>query len=290
MDRSRAPNMTAAQPLIHSSQARVPFLKWPGGKRWFVLKHLGLMPSNFGTYIEAFAGSASVFFALRPDRAILCDANEELMSTYRAIKWRPNQVESALHRHAKKHSDSYYYQVRAERPTGLVDIAARMIYLNRTCFNGIYRVNRKGEFNVPRGSKHAVILDTDNFLEISRALRNSELIPGDFSLAVSRSVQDDLVFADPPYTVQHNNNGFIKYNEKIFSWDDQVRLATSLQAASLRGTKIVATNANHKSLRTLYSDLGFNCTTTSRFSAISGSGSDRGQYEELIITNSNLKR
>lgn len=282
--------MTSIQPHIKSPQARTPFLKWPGGKRWFVLKHLELMPSAFGTYIEAFAGSASVFFALRPDRAILCDANEELMSTYRAIKWRPKQVESALHRHATSHSDSYYYQVRAQQPVGLVEIAARMIYLNRTCFNGIYRVNKKGQFNVPRGSKQAVILDTDNFLEISRALRNSELVPGDFSLAVSRAVRDDLVFADPPYTVQHNNNGFINYNEKLFSWDDQIRLATCLQAASRRGAKVVATNANHKSLRELYRDLGFTCTTTTRFSAISGTGSDRGQYEELIITSSHLQR
>lgn len=175
--------------------------------------------------------------------------------------------------------------MRSQQPTDLIEIAARLIYLNRTCFNGIYRVNKKGEFNVPKGSKDAVVLETDNFLETARALRNAELISGDFSLAVTRARRDDLVFADPPYTIQHNNNGFIKYNEKIFSWEDQVRLAKSLQAAARRGAMVVATNANHASLRDLYSDLGFQCTTTSRFSAISGTGSDRGQYEELIITN-----
>jgi len=249
-----------------------------------------MMPTAFNTYVEAFAGSASVFFALRPRQSILCDSNEELISTYRAIKWRPNQVDSALRRHAENHSDAYYYDVRAQRPTGLVEVAARMIYLNRTCFNGIYRVNKKGEFNVPRGSKDAVMLATDNFSAVARALRDSELISGDFSLAVNRASANDLVFADPPYTVQHNNNGFIKYNEKIFSWDDQIRLAMSLQAASKRGAMVVATNANHKSLRELYADLGFTCTTTSRFSAISGTGSDRGQYEELIITNSSRER
>ncbi|MCI1109762.1 Dam family site-specific DNA-(adenine-N6)-methyltransferase [Stenotrophomonas maltophilia] len=277
--------MTSSISNLTTSSVRTPFLKWPGGKRWFVLKHIGLMPSSFNTYIEAFAGSASVFFALRPDRSILCDANDELISTYRAIKWRPSQVESALRRHAENHSEAYYYQVRSQQPADLIETAARLIYLNRTCFNGIYRVNKKGEFNVPKGSKDAVVLETDNFLETARALRNAELISGDFSLAVMRARRNDLVFADPPYTIQHNNNGFIKYNEKIFSWEDQIRLAKSLQAASRRGAMVVATNANHVSLRDLYSNLGFQCTTTSRFSAISGTGSDRGQYEELIITN-----
>ncbi|HDS1523293.1 TPA: Dam family site-specific DNA-(adenine-N6)-methyltransferase [Stenotrophomonas maltophilia] len=282
--------MTAPIAPYQTPEAATPFLKWPGGKRWFVLKHIQMMPTSFNTYVEAFAGSASVFFALRPKQSILCDSNEELISTYRAIKWRPNQVDSALRRHAENHSDAYYYDVRAQRPTGLIEVAARMIYLNRTCFNGIYRVNKKGEFNVPRGSKDAVMLATDNFSAVARALRHSELISGDFSLAVNRASANDLVFADPPYTVQHNNNGFIKYNEKIFSWDDQIRLAMSLQAASRRGAMIVATNANHKSLRELYADLGFTCATTSRFSAISGTGSDRGQYEELIITNSCSER
>lgn len=263
-----------------------PFLKWPGGKRWFVAKHLDIIPKSYNRYIEAFAGSASLFFALRPQSAILCDSNEELITTYRAIRSRSRLVAQALSLHAKNHSDSYYYAIRGQTPTDSVSRAARMIYLNRTCFNGIYRVNRQGQFNVPRGSKNSVLLDSDDFRSIASALRRAELIAGDFSIAIEKASFGDFVFADPPYTVQHNNNGFVKYNERIFSWDDQVRLADSLLGALRKGASIVSTNANHPSVRDLYLDRGFHCQVTTRFSAISGKGEDRGQYEELIITSS----
>jgi len=262
-----------------------PFLKWPGGKRWFVSHHLDVFPKNYNRYIEAFTGSASVFFALRPKNAILCDSNEELMATYRAVKSRSGKVVAALKLHADKHSDTYYYKVRDEAPKDAIARAARLIYLNRTCFNGIYRVNRKGQFNVPRGSKDAVLMESDDFSSIASALRKAQLIAGDFSAAIDQATEGDLVFADPPYTVRHNNNGFLNYNEKIFSWSDQIRLADCLARAMERGAFVVSTNANHDSVRELYTERGFRCRTTSRFSAISGTGKDRGQYEELIITN-----
>lgn len=269
---------------INTTKSPLPFLKWPGGKRWFVNKHIDIVPMSYAKYIEPFAGSASLFFSLRPERAILCDANAELIDTYRAVRSRSKMVVAALVEHARKHSDAYYYSVREQNPKDLVARAARMIYLNRTCFNGIYRVNHQGQFNVPRGSKDSVILETDDFSSVAAALRKAELIAGDFSLAVKKAEKGDFIFADPPYTVQHNNNGFIKYNEKLFSWDDQVRLADSLEEAMHRGSIIVSTNANHRSVRELYLERGFNCSSTSRFSAISGNGRDRGQYEELIVT------
>lgn len=261
-----------------------PLLKWPGGKRWFVYKHIDLVPKKFTNYIEAFAGSASLFFALRPKNAILCDSNRELIDTYRAIRSRSRMVMEALRVHAQNHSDEYYYRVREQNPSDLVEKAARMIYLNRTCFNGIYRVSKSGRFNVPRGTKNAVILDTDDFTAVASALRGTKLIAGDFSLAINEADENDFVFADPPYTVQHNNNGFLKYNEKIFSWEDQIRLADCLAAARERGAHIVSTNANHASVRSLYDERGFRCITTTRFSSISGAAKNRGQYEELIIT------
>lgn len=269
---------------LSKSCAITPFLKWPGGKRWFVSKHLDLVPVGFNRYIEPFAGSASLFFALRPSDAILCDTNRELIDTFRAIRWRPRMVKRALEHHAAHHSDDYYYRIRSTNPTDLIAKAARMIYLNRTCFNGIYRVNLKGKFNVPRGSKDTVIFDTDDFSEIASVLRRAELMVDDFAAAINQADTRDLVFADPPYTVQHNRNGFLKYNEKIFSWDDQVRLASCLAEARDRGAFIVSTNANHDSVRSLYSERGFNCQPTTRFSAISGLAKDRGKYEELIIT------
>lgn len=283
--RSKNEPMTSQRRASTASAAQTPpFLKWPGGKRWFVAQHLDLFPATYNRYIEAFSGSASVFFALRPASAILCDSNEDLIATYKAVKSRSRQVVEALRNHAAKHSDSYYYEVRDQAPKSSVERAARLIYLNRTCFNGIYRVNRKGQFNVPRGSKDTVLLDSDNFSSIASALRRAEIIAGDFSIAIDKAEKGDLVFADPPYTVRHNNNGFLNYNEKIFSWSDQIRLADCLARAMARGAYVVSTNANHYSVRDLYEDRGFKCRTTSRFSAISGTGKDRGQYEELIVT------
>ncbi|SFS08497.1 DNA adenine methylase [Dyella sp. OK004] len=261
----------------------VPFLKWPGGKRWLAAEHRNVFPKKYKRYVEPFLGSASVFFALQPERALLSDANEELITTYRAIRSRPKAVMDALNRHALKHCDTYYYEVRSMRPTGLIERAARLIYLNRTCFNGIYRVNLEGVFNVPRGTKNTVVLPTDDFHTLSRVLHGAELENKDFEEIIDQSGDGDFVFADPPYTVRHNTNGFIKYNEKLFSWADQERLAAALARARRRGARIVATNANHSSIRELYAYHRFAQRTVSRFSSISATSSSRKQFEELVI-------
>lgn len=261
----------------------VPFLKWPGGKRWLAADHRGIFPTKFKRYVEPFLGSASVFFALKPERALLSDANEELITTYRAIRWRPKAVVDALNRHAARHCDTYYYEARSTQPEGLIERAARLIYLNRTCFNGIYRVNLDGVFNVPRGTKNTVVLPTDDFQALGRMLRGVQLENKDFEEIIDQAVEGDFVFADPPYTVRHNTNGFIKYNEKLFSWSDQERLAAALARARRRGARIVATNANHASIRELYASHRFAQRTVSRFSSISAASSSRKQFEELVI-------
>lgn len=266
-----------------SPQIVAPFLKWPGGKRWFANDVRKILPPTYGRYIEPFLGSASVFFAIRPETAILSDANSELIDTYRALRWRPAMVLKELKRHARRHSDNYYYDVRSSEAHTLVARAARMIYLNRTCFNGIYRVNLEGMFNVPRGTKDSVLLATDDFEAVGKLLRCAEIICSDFETVIDRANAGDLVFADPPYTVRHNTNGFIKYNEKLFSWHDQERLAATLNRARERGAHVICTNANHASVRELYSDLGFDHYAVSRFSSISANGTSRKQYEELVI-------
>ncbi len=268
------------------NQPLPPFLKWPGGKRWFVGKHLSEVPEFSGTYFEPFLGSASLFFALRPKKSVLSDMNSELVNVYRVMKTRPHKLFSSLQSHAAKHSDSYYYAVRSESPRTTLEKAARFLYLNRACFNGIYRVNAKGEFNVPKGSKEKVILDTDNFGAVAKQLRASEIHVSDFENVIDKAQKSDLIFADPPYTVRHNNNGFINYNEKLFSWQDQERLAASLARAAKRGAIVVATNANHSSVRELFEAHGFLTRPTSRFSSISGKGGARKMYEELIIRDS----
>ena len=130
-----------------------PFLKWPGGKRWFVANHAGLLPAAFHRYFEPFLGGGSVFFHLEPARAVLADTNRELIAAYRAVKRSRKWVEQLLAEHQRRHGEEYFYSVRDSIPADPVERAARTIYLNRTCFNGMYRVNLAGDFNVPVGTK-----------------------------------------------------------------------------------------------------------------------------------------
>jgi DNA adenine methylase len=266
-----------------------PFLKWAGGKRWFVRQHGGLFPRSYRRYIEPFLGGGAAFFFLRPSVAVLGDINPEVIDTYKAIKTSWMGVTRSLANHQRAHDrvENYYYEVRGKSPRTLVHKASRMIYLNRTCFNGIYRVNQLGEFNVPRGTKDAVVMDSDDWRTMAALLKSARLCVADFETLIDKAMEDDLVFADPPYTVRHNLNGFIKYNEVLFSWADQERLARALRRAADRGAKIVATNANHESIRSLYSGWEFLTRPVSRFSRISADGSSRRHFEELIIT-SNL--
>lgn len=260
-----------------------PFLKWAGGKRWFVRNHFDLIPKNFNRYIEPFLGGGAVFFHLAPDDAILGDINPDVIAVYEGLKTNWKFIKKSLQYHQRMHCDKYYYQVRDKRTKDPLQQASRMIYLNRTCFNGIYRVNLDGVFNVPRGSKNAVLLDTDDFEAISKRLENATIRLSDFEELIDEAQEGDLVFADPPYTVRHNLNGFIKYNEKLFLWSDQERLAKALVRAQLRGAYIVSTNANHHSVRKLYEDSNFVLKTVSRFSGISASPDNRKQYEELVL-------
>lgn len=262
----------------------LPFLKWAGGKRWLADSYTHLFPETYGCYFEAFLGSGAVFFSLRPEIAVLADANKELIECYSAIRDQWQAVVAQLKIHHRHHSKQYYYEVRKSEPRLPSTRAARFIYLNRTCWNGLYRVNLKGDFNVPIGTKNNVLLDTDNFEELSNILRDIELVASDFETVIERANSGDLIFADPPYTVRHNFNGFVKYNEKIFHWDDQVRLRDCLKRASDRGCLILLTNANHPSILNLYRD-DFDIITLERSSVIAAKSVHRGKYEELVIKN-----
>lgn len=259
-----------------------PFLKWAGGKRWLVEKHSHLLKVKHERFIEPFLGSGAVYFSLQPKSAILCDRNEQLIETYSAIKDDWQKVEDLLRKHHNKHSTEYYYEMRAKRMRSASSRAAQFIYLNRTCWNGLYRVNKNGKFNVPIGTKQNVLLSTDNFELISNQLDNSELISGDFEIAIDKATTGDFLFIDPPYTVKHNYNGFVKYNENIFSWDDQIRLRDSVRKAISRGAKAVITNACHESIINIYDGMG-EIITLDRASVISGKSEARGRYEEAVI-------
>ncbi|UQI40951.1 DNA adenine methylase [Vreelandella venusta] len=263
-------------------QIVLPFLKWAGGKRWLVKDHPDIFPKKFNTYIEPFLGSGSVFFHLKPEQALLSDTNQELITTYKAIRNRNRKVRSLLEEYHQKHSKEFYYFMRAQTPQTQEEVAARVIYLNRTCWNGLYRVNLRGQFNVPIGTKKNVILDTDDFGTTAKLLRRSKISHSDFEAVIDKAEEGDFVFVDPPYTVKHNLNGFVKYNEKLFSWDDQVRLKESILRAANRGAKVLLTNANHESILDLYK-LPNKTKVLKRSSVISGTSQHRGKYEELTI-------
>lgn len=259
-----------------------PFLKWAGGKRW--LSSSGVLPETgqYQRYIEPFLGSGAVYFHLRPRTAVLADVNGELIHLYRTIRdnWAPFGV--AMEQHQRQHCREHYYAVRSSVPSDDIARAARFLYLNRTCWNGLYRVNRKGNFNVPIGTKSTVLFSDDDFESIATVLAKAELISSDFEPVIERAKAGDLVFVDPPYTVRHNLNGFLKYNESIFSWADQVRLSDCVKAAVKRGAAVIVTNANHECVVDLYKD-AFAYRELTRASVLAASSARRGLTTEAIF-------
>lgn len=274
--------MNNAQLTSPSIMPVSPFLKWAGGKRWLAPLIQEQIGSISGRYIEPFLGSGAVFFRLRPNIALLNDANTDLINAYKAIQQDYKTVVKHLTQHHRLHSKEYYYQIRSYAPRCPFRHAAKFIYLNRTCWNGLYRVNLNGIFNVPIGTKSSVLLASDNWEQVSESLQNAQLSSGDFESIINQASKGDLIFADPPYTVKHNYNGFIKYNEALFSWADQERLSFALVRARKRGANVISTNANHESVRALYKGV-FTLQTMERNSVLSGDPQFRGRFQELYI-------
>jgi DNA adenine methylase len=260
-----------------------PFLKWAGGKRWLFDTRQLRLPEFTGCYFEPFLGGGAAFFANRPSVAVLSDTNQRLIEVYVAIRDSFDLVESILAEHQALHGREYYYYIREKQYADPMRRAAQFLYLNRTCWNGLYRENLKGKFNVPIGSKQAVLLPDDNFEGWSRALRGVHLKVCDFEESIDQSKCGDFVFVDPPYTVRHNNNGFVKYNQNIFAWEDQVRLRDALLRAADRGVAFVLTNADHASVRELYSGFGSHRVLV-RHSKIASRAENRSVSTELLVS------
>lgn len=268
--------------LIESGALAKPFLRWAGGKRWLVSHESAVLPESFNTYIEPFLGSGAVFFSTKDISSfILSDINPELINCYQSIKTNYVLVEKFLREHLNNHTKEYYYLVREGQPDCTLQQAARFIYLNRSCFNGLYRVNSKGKFNVPIGS-NLLSFSGENLAEVSKKLSNGQLIKNDFEQTIKMAKKGDFIFVDPPYTVNHNLNGFIAYNEKIFRWEDQIRLKNALVDAYQKGVMITLTNADHSSVRELYSDFG-EIEVLERPSLIAGKSSDRKLTTEILV-------
>jgi len=260
-----------------------PFLKWAGGKRWLANSGQLPVPASYNRYIEPFLGGGAIFFHLAPSRAILSDVNAELIHLYTILRDSPRELMELMRQHHGKHSSSYYYDVRSVVPEGDLEQAARTMYLNRTCWNGLYRVNLKGTFNVPIGTKSTVVFENEDFGTISQRLQHAELICCDFAPIIAQATDGDFVFVDPPYTVRHNLNGFIKYNETLFGWEDQIRLRDAIAAAIDRGAAVVITNADHESVRELYADICAYRSVT-RASVLASEPGRRGRTTEALFS------
>lgn len=245
------------------------------------------MPNQgFNNYVEPFLGGGAIFFHLSPETSILSDLNPELIDTYSALKEDVNAIIEELHKY--KNTEEFYYKIRSKKPRTDIKKASRFIYLNQTSFNGIFRVNLKGEYNVPYGHRTKEFLQPENLIEASIALQNAQLLTRDFDESIDDIEEGDLVFLDPPYTVTHNNNGFIKYNAKLFNLDSQHRLSEYLDLITEAGAYYVLTNAAHFEIKNIFNKPGQNrIFETSRASLIGGKKAKRGKYNELIITNIN---
>lgn len=260
-----------------------PYLKWAGGKQWILPKIRPMLCSAQGRYFEPFLGGGSVFFGLRPASAFLSDLNEELMKTYQEVRDHADEVISALSQLA--FTKECYQKVRGARPRSAVNRAAKFIYLNRTCWNGLYRVNQDGQFNVPMGS----FASPPNFVMEDRirlaqgALKEATLRCGDFEETCNEAGKGDAVYLDPPYTTLDNVDMFRRYNGTVFEWEDQLRLASVAARLASRGCLVVMTNANHPSIRELYK--GFAITTITRKSLVAADPEDRRETTELLVTN-----
>ncbi len=231
-----------------------PFLKWPGGKRWLVSTLIHMIGTQeYGTYREPFLGGGALFFALQPKQSVLSDVNADLINTYRQVK---NNSKELLQRLRNLPVNlATYDRFRKERTGSTLERAIRFLYLNRTAFGGMYRLNEQGGFNVPfgGGERTAAPLWKYGLLQsAASALRTSKLYAVDFEEALSAAVKGDLVYCDPTYTVAHNNNGFIRYNERNFSWEDQERLARCCREAASRGALVLVSNAYHDEVLRLF--------------------------------------
>ncbi|MBZ4188889.1 DNA adenine methylase [Niabella beijingensis] len=268
----------------------LPFLRWTGSKRWFTRDHLArFLPAKFNNYHEPFLGGGAVFFFIKQTlkqserRFYLSDTNEDLINVYLQIKDNPSEVIRILKQ--LKNTKEDYYQIRKYNPRGNLQKAARFIYLNRTSFNGIYRVNANGVYNVPYGHRPNVDVVTAELLtNVSRLLKNTVFSTQSFDQSLTEVKKGDLVFLDPPYTVAHENNGFIEYNQKLFSWTDQERLKQMTERITKKKAYFILTNASHHSIESLYRDVG-TITVLSRPSIVGGRIKTRSIYNELIVHN-----
>lgn len=260
-----------------------PFIKWVGGKRQLLPELRARVPSKFGRYFEPFVGGGALFFDLAPERASLTDMNERLVRTYRGVRDDVYGVIKRLREYP--YDEAFYYQMRASGLNAASDaeVAARFIYLNKTGFNGLYRENKAGKFNVPFGRyTNPTICDDVALRACSLALQGAILLVDDFERVVSDAQPGDFVYFDPPYVPLTATSNFTSYTSGGFTHADQVRLRDVALTLKASGVSVLLSNSSAEAVRDLYSD-GFVVEEVSARRAVNSKASGRGAVKELLI-------
>jgi DNA adenine methylase len=233
-----------------------PFLRWAGGKRAIVHMLCGFLPDDIHgmRYIEPFLGGGALFFAVSPEKAIISDANAHLINCYLMIRDRPDSVATYLRTYSRGHSKHQYYGIRREYNLSGFTIkqAARFIYLNKASFNGIFRVNRKGEFNVPYGKKHPALPSLQLLNEASKVLQKADIRACSYEEVLSGIIPGDFVYLDPPYPPLNGTSYFTHYTKERFHESDQIKLAEAARLIDSKGCKVLISNADTPVIRSLY--------------------------------------
>ena len=278
---------------IQKSQSTLqPFTKWTGGKRQLLPIIKSLMPDNYNNYFEPFIGGGALFFDLSPDKAVINDFNNELINCYQQIKKYPQKLIELLAKHQENNSKEYYLELRsADRDNRIdkmtnVERAARIMYMLRVDFNGLYRVNSKNQFNVPYGRyKNPKIVDSDLILSISQYLNsnNIKILTGDFEKAVQDVVAGDFVYFDPPYIPLSETSAFTSYTHEGFTYEDQVRLRDCFKKLDEKGAFVMLSNSSSPLVEELYKDFNIHKAEANRTNG--AKTSSRGKISEIIVTN-----
>lgn len=270
-----------------------PFVKWACGKRQIIDKLKRYVPDEFDTYYEPFIGGGALLFELSPRRAVINDSNEELMNVYSVLcdEEKFKKMCSVLNHYEKEHCEEFYYDIRnkdrnknAYKRLSDYTRAARTIYLNKACFNGLYRVNSKNEFNVPFGKKERVnTYDGGNLITVSNYLtmNDVEILSVDFEQSVKNAKKGDFIYFDPPYDSETST--FNSYTEDGFGKDEQIRLAKVFKELDSRGCYVMLSNHNTSLINDLYKNFNIHVIEAKR--NINSNGKKRGKVKEVIITN-----
>jgi len=264
------------------------FLKWAGSKSKLLPQLIDLLPKKIDNYFEPFLGSGAMLFYMLHNRnikkAYASDINPELINTFLIVKNKPLKLIESLKEHQKNHSKEYYYKVRNNIPNNNLDKASRFIYLNKTCFNGLYRVNSKGLFNVPIGSyKNPAILQKERILKASKLLKIVEFKVSDYKETLKKVKKNDFVYLDPPYHPLEDKNSFTKYSKNDFSEKDQESLKKYCDQLDKKGINFLQSNSYTSFIKKLYEDYKKRVVLANRMINCKASG--RGKIREFAIYN-----